>query len=117
MHGQEQLALADPDPGLEARLLALRARGHAAAGDSAACLDVVGRAERVLVTAPMGTASPWVSCYDSASLAIDTARCLHRIGHLAAARTQAERVIQLRAPDRVRTHAVVCLVADRYGRT
>ncbi len=110
VHGQEQLARADPHPGLEARLLALRARGHAAIGDSATCLDVLRRAERVLGSAQTARTSPWVSSYDSASLAIDTARCLHRIGHLGAARTQAEQVIRLRPPDRVRSRALAQLI-------
>jgi DNA-binding XRE family transcriptional regulator len=91
--GQEHLTLSDRHPGLEARLLALRARGHAATGDSASCLVDLGRAERVLASSPTKVASPWVSSYDAASLAVDTARCLYRIGQLGAARTQVEQVM------------------------
>ena len=64
---------------LEARLLALRARGHAATGNSAACTDDLRRAERVLVSTPADAGSPWASSYDGASLAVDTARCLPHV--------------------------------------
>jgi hypothetical protein len=108
--GQEQLTLAGRHPGLEARLLALRARGHATTGDSAASLDDLRRAERVLASTPADAASPWASNYDGASLAVDTARCLHRIGYLGTARTQVEQVIRLRPPDRVRSRALAQLI-------
>jgi transcriptional regulator with XRE-family HTH domain len=110
VHGQKQLARADRHPGLEARLLALQARSHAAAGNSAACLADLRRAERVLSGVPVESASPWVSSYDGASLAVDTARCLARIGHLGAARMQVEQVIRLRPPDRVRSRALAQLI-------
>lgn len=108
--GQKQLTVFGRHPGLEARLLALQARGHAATGDSAACLDDLRRTERVLASSPAGTASPWASSYDEASLAVDTARCLHQIGHFGAARTQVEQVIRLRPPDRVRSRALAQLI-------
>lgn len=108
--GREQLAGAGRHPGLEARLLALQARGHAAIGDSAACLDDLRRAERVLAGAPAEAGSPWASGYDDAALAVDTARCLRRVGHLEAAQTHVEQVIRLRPPDRVRSRALAQLI-------
>ncbi|GAB1693388.1 helix-turn-helix domain-containing protein [Krasilnikovia sp. M28-CT-15] len=110
LRGQEQIALADRHPGLEARLLALRARGHAATGDADACLDDLRRAEAALERPLPQSTSLWANNYDAASLAVDTARCLHQIGHLGSAWTQVEQVSLLRPPDRVRSRALAQLI-------
>jgi len=108
--GQEQLALGGRNPGLEARLLALQARGHAAAGDAGACIKDLRRAERVLASKSAKPTSPWATNYDDASLAVETARCLYRIGDFSAANTQVEQVIALRPPERIRSRALAHLI-------
>jgi len=58
--GQEHLAGGRPHPGVEARLLAMQARGHATGRQHDHCLQRLRQAERVLATAASEVPSPWV---------------------------------------------------------
>jgi hypothetical protein len=93
------------DPDLEAHLLALEARGHAALGEpgeAVLCLDLAEKALEVRRGEPR---SEWVSVFDEGALASDAARCMRQLGELGEARRQAERVIALRPPGRPRSRA------------
>src|SRR5205823_722441 len=88
--GHTQLAAGKPHPGVEARLLAMQARGHAALRNHDRCTEQLREAERMLVGTPREEPSPWVSSFDEASLATEAARCFQQLGQLSAARRQAE---------------------------
>jgi len=103
--GQQQLHEGPGNPELDARLLAMEARGLATRGDAAACTNRLGEAERALGGTFSEAPSPWVSRFDEASLASEAARCLRQLGDLDAARRQAERVVTLRSGERARSRA------------
>jgi DNA-binding XRE family transcriptional regulator len=108
--GHERLDRVARHPGVHSRLLALRARAYAAVGDSAACRKDLRCAERMLEQGHTPALSPWANGYDAASLAVDTARCLHHLGAHDAARTHVEHAIKIRPPDRVRSRALAQLI-------
>lgn len=105
--GQAVLRSGPTYPGLEARLLALEARGVAGQGskDAAGCDELLLRAERVLDNTTDDAASPWVSHFDEGSLASEAARCMRLLGDLAEAQRQAERIVTLRPSHRTRSRA------------
>ena len=105
--GRNVLLAGPRHPGLEARLLALEARGVAAKGKSspADCAQLLLRAEGMLDNSPDEPVSPWVSHFDGGSLASETVRCMRQLGDLAQARSQAERVISMRPSHRTRSRA------------
>jgi tetratricopeptide (TPR) repeat protein len=105
--GHAVLGVGRVNPGLEARLLALEARGVAGqkSKDSAVCTQLLTRAEQALTELPDGTPSPWVSRFDEGSLASEAARCMRQLGDLSEAQRQAERVITLRPSHRTRSRA------------
>lgn len=106
--GQAVLRAASPNPALEARMLALEARGVAGKDPAhpAECARLLLRAERAVGSAPASLASPWVSHFDEGSLASETTRCLRQLGDLEQARRQAERIISLRPSHRTRSRAL-----------
>jgi DNA-binding XRE family transcriptional regulator/tetratricopeptide (TPR) repeat protein len=97
--------LAGAQPRLQARLLALQARGYAALRQPYQCAQLLTEAESVLERSPAEETSLWVSHFDEGSLASESARCMRQIGDYHEARRQAERVIELRPRERVRSHA------------
>lgn len=103
--GGDSLPEQDRAPGVAARLSALRARACAHLGDADQCAAMIGAAERLLERRAGVPAPGWTNDFDEASLAVDAARCEHRLGRLNAARSWAERVLVLRAPQRVRSRA------------
>jgi hypothetical protein len=105
--GQAALCTGPAGPGLEARMLALEARGVAAKGHASRgeCSSLLLRAEKALDDVPAEPASPWVSHFDAGSLASEAARCMQQVGDLQQARQQAERVIALRPGNRARSRA------------
>jgi transcriptional regulator with XRE-family HTH domain len=111
--GMARLQEGPANPELAARLVALEARGHAALGESAACASLLLRAEQVLDAGPPAERSEWISRFDEASLASEAARCMRRLGRLAEARRQAERVVALRWGDRARSRAFGQLILAR----
>lgn len=117
--GREHLTADHHHPSIEARLLAMQARGHAAGGEHSRCVRRLHQAEQLLSTTPSEALSPWVSTFDEASLATEAARCFQELGQPSAARRQAEKVIALRAHERTRSRAfaqlilIAVLVAER----
>ena len=105
--GQAVLRTGRANPGLEARLLALEARGTAgeASKDSTACAQLLFKAEQSLAEIPAELPSPWVSRFDEGSLASEAARCMRQLGDLTEAQRQAERIITLRPSHRTRSRA------------
>lgn len=97
---------------LVARLHALKARGLSIKGESAECeaaLDDAGHA----LTGPGEDLADWLARFDEASLASEASLCFRQLGNLAAAESQANRVIELRASDRVRARAFAQLTLAR----
>lgn len=74
--GKLVLQNAAPRPDLEARLLAMEARGLAGRQQSKACIQLLLRAEKALDTSPSEPPSPWTSHFDRGSLASEAARCM-----------------------------------------
>lgn len=105
--GQAVLRTGAACPGLEARLLALEARGFAGQDnkDAGRCVKLLLRAEKALENTPAEPASPWVSHFDEGSLASEAARCMRQLGDLDEARRQAERIVTLRPGHRTRSRA------------
>ena len=105
--GQAALHAGPANPALEARMLALEARGVAGKepADPAECSRLLLRAERALEGTPATSVSTWVSHFDEGSLASETTRCLRQLGDLEQARQQAERIISLRPSHRTRSRA------------
>jgi tetratricopeptide (TPR) repeat protein len=110
IEGHKRLRAGAPHPAVEARLLAMQARGYAALGEDAACGQQLRKAEKVLAGAPDEGPSPWVSPFDHASLAAEAARCFRRLRRYGAARRQAERVVELRPRHRARSRAFAQLM-------
>ena len=105
--GQVALHGGAANPALEARMLALEARGVASKdpADPAECTRLLLRAERALEDTPASSVSTWVSHFDEGSLASETTRCPRQLGDLEQARQQAERIISLRPSHRTRSRA------------
>jgi tetratricopeptide (TPR) repeat protein len=103
--GQDVLRSAPPNSGLQSRLLAMEARGHAALRDSASCTTALRQAEQTLDKATTEASSPWVSGFDQGSLASEAARCFSQLGQLDQAKSQAEHILTLRPPKRARSRA------------
>jgi DNA-binding transcriptional regulator YiaG len=92
-------------PQLEARLLAMQARGHAALRRPTECTRLLTQAERVLGGIADEAVSEWISGFDEGALANEMARCMWQLGDLGEAKRQAERIIALRPASRPRARA------------
>ena len=103
--GQAVLQNAVPHPDLEARLLAMEARGLAGRQQSKECIQLLLRAEKALDESPSEPPSPWTSRFDKGSLASETARCMRQLGDWAEAQRQAEHIVRLRSRNRTRSRA------------
>lgn len=103
--GRNALAGGPRQPELEARLLAMHARGLAALRQPKESARLLLQAEHALTLSPAEELSPWVSRFDEGSLASEAARCLRQLGDLHQAQQQAERIIALRPGDRTRSRA------------
>lgn len=103
--GLETLADGPRNPDLKARLLAVEAKGYAALGDAEGAVRCLVLAEKALEEQAQEPLSVWVSGFDEGSLANDAARCMHQLGRLGVARQYADRVIELRPPNRPRSRA------------
>jgi hypothetical protein len=103
--GLGALASGPRNPGLEAHLLAIEARGFAALrepGDAVRCLSLAEKALQADYGEPR---SEWVNSFDEGSFANEAARCTLQLGQLSEAQRQAERVMALRPPGRPRSRA------------
>ncbi len=101
------LALVPVDPvcaELRARLYAMKARGAALLGDEATCAALLLAAERELGQA-LADGHGWLSHFDEAALAAESAVSLRDLGRLGQAQCKAVRVLTLRGSDRVRSRA------------
>jgi hypothetical protein len=103
--GQAALQGRSRPPELEARLLAMEARGFAALGDSNETTQILSRAETTLHRAYSAEPSQWISRFDDGSLATEAARCMLRLEQLDEAERHARRVIALRSTERKRSRA------------
>jgi hypothetical protein len=88
----------------------MQARCHAVKRDDDLCLEMLRRAERALARQQDESASPWVSVFDEASLAVEAARCLRELGQPVAARREAEKAVELRPGERTRSRALAKLL-------
>lgn len=104
--GQAVLEGAPRQPELVARLLAMQARGLAAAGHLDDTNQLLRRAETALGWAADEPPSQWVSGFDEGALASEAARCMRIVGDLSEAERQAQRIIVLRPSDRTRSRAI-----------
>ena len=111
--GHDLLAAGPRQPELAARLLAMQARAHAEIGEAAHATQLLRQAEDALSTEEEEELSPWVSRFDEGSLASEAARSFLRLRDMRAARAQAERILQVRAPDRTRSRAFAQLTLAR----
>ncbi|WP_280335673.1 helix-turn-helix transcriptional regulator [Nocardia wallacei] len=100
------LSKAPSNSELTARVLAMQARGLAALGEARQARRLLDRAEHTLDAAMPAVLSPWVSRFDLGSLASEAARSLRHLGDLTAAARAAQRIIDLRPPDRGRSRAL-----------
>ncbi|MFJ5608350.1 helix-turn-helix domain-containing protein [Streptomyces sp. NPDC093221] len=92
-------------PTLIARLHAMSARALAAAGQPTPALRALGRAEEVLDSASEAE-RPWLSPFDAAALALESALVLSDLRRHDEARTRAEHAIHLRESNRARSLAL-----------
>lgn len=93
-------------PELEARLLAMQARGLAGLGHAEDSTQMLRLAETTLGQAAEDVPSQWISGFDEGSLANEAARCLQVVGDLSEAERQAQRIIVLRPSGRTRSRAI-----------
>lgn len=93
-------------PELEARLLAMQARGLAVLGHADESTQLLRQAESKLVKSAEEAPSPWVSAFDEGAFANETARCLQVVGDLSEAERQAQRIIDLRPSERTRSRTI-----------
>lgn len=108
--GRQNLAAGHPHPGVQSRLFAMEARGHAVLRQQEECTKQLLLAERTLEGEPGETSSPWVSNFDHAALAAEAARCFRDLGQLDSAKRYAEQVVALRPADRPRSRAFAQLM-------
>jgi len=108
--GRTVLLSGPPQPEVEARLLAMQARGLAAFQEARECTQLLTQAERALSCACDEEPSRWMSGFDEGSLASEAARCMRQLGDLGEAQRQAERIITLRPADRTRSRALGQLI-------
>lgn len=106
---ESALAKAPTNPELEARVLAMQARGHAALGDVRQTHVMLERAARALDTDMAYPLSPWVSRFDHGSLAAEAARCARQLDEFSRAAEYAQRAIDHRPPERARSRALAQL--------
>jgi hypothetical protein len=104
-YGREILRGGPPNPELEARLLAMEARGFAAHRESIKSARLLILAEKALESDCPEPPSQWVSHFDEGSLASEAVRCMRQLGQFDEAERQAQRVIALRPGDRRRSRA------------
>ncbi|MFC3577801.1 helix-turn-helix domain-containing protein [Streptomyces yaanensis] len=93
-------------PTLIARLHAMQARALAAAGQHSAAERALDQARLTLRDAPVKVAHPWVSPFDAAALASESAEALRDMGRLREAVEYARQAVDLREAGRARSLAL-----------
>ncbi|GAB2875906.1 hypothetical protein [Streptomyces mayteni] len=86
-----------------ARLHTMEGRALARAGEETTANRAIETATECLSRDADGPSSVWISHFDEASLASETALCLRDLGRLPAAAESAERAVSLRTGDRARS--------------
>ncbi|TDB80277.1 helix-turn-helix domain-containing protein [Micromonospora sp. KC721] len=107
--GLKRLRQAPSHGGLQARLLAMQARGFAIAGQPVEATRTLADAEASLHR-PITAASEWLSPFDGTSFAIEAARCLIRVGDLSESQRRLRTVLAASPCDRVRSRALAQLM-------
>ncbi|KZM70467.1 transcriptional regulator [Nocardia terpenica] len=100
------LSKAPFNPQLTARVLAMQARCFAVLGETRKVRTLLDRAEHSLGGGTPDVISPWISQFDLGSLASEAARSFRQLGDLTHAAKAAQRIIDLRPPDRTRSRAL-----------
>jgi transcriptional regulator with XRE-family HTH domain len=90
---------------LTARLHAMQAHGLALQGRQDLCTVALQDAEVALATDIDEPLPDWITPFDEASLASESATCLRKLGDLTAAEQSARQAIALRDKSRARSHA------------
>jgi tetratricopeptide (TPR) repeat protein len=108
--GLEILTGGPLNPELESYLYAVQARVFAGLHDPQEAVRCLLQAEKVLQDPRGEPRSPWISTFDEASLASETARCMRQLGQLGEAKRQAQRVIELRHVTHSRARAFGLLI-------
>jgi hypothetical protein len=104
-NGLHQARTGSVDGPLVAKLYLMQARAQAVLGQKDGVDRALVRAHDRL-SGPSSTAvAVWMSPFDEASLAIETAQCLRDVGRLGEALTAAERAVALRDTNRARSLA------------
>lgn len=103
--GEKALADEPRSPELEARVLAMQAKGFASLQKQHETLVLLERAGKALEGSYSAEPSPWVSHFDEASLASEAAQCMRQLGKPIHSQHHAERIIELR-PIETRSHAL-----------
>ncbi|WP_431914172.1 helix-turn-helix domain-containing protein [Micromonospora carbonacea] len=108
-NGLEHLRQAPSHGRLQARLLAMQARGFAIGGQPVDATRALADAEASLHKPITGT-SEWLSPFDVTSFAIEAARCLLRVGDLAESHRRLQAALAVSPADRVRSRALAQLM-------
>lgn len=108
-NGLEHLRQAPYHGRLQARILAMQARGFAIAGRPLEATRALTDAEAAL-HGSIAAASDWLSPFDTTSFAVEAARCLLHIGDLSEAQRRLHDVVAIRSGDRVRSRAFAQLM-------
>ncbi|MBT2510285.1 XRE family transcriptional regulator [Streptomyces sp. ISL-98] len=101
--GRDHVAHGTAVPTLSARLHAMEARALAQLGEPDATRRALALAQKELARSPDAPPSYWISSFDAAALASETALSLQDLGTLPAAVDAAERAVALRSGDRARS--------------
>ncbi|MDA0564151.1 helix-turn-helix domain-containing protein [Streptomonospora sp. S1-112] len=111
-HGWAELDGSE-DAALRGRLLAMKARARAAAGETAQSLAALHEAKRLLTARPAPIGFDWTSPFDEGSLASEAARAMCDLGDYASAAAYTHRALELREPDRLRARTLASLLRAR----
>ncbi|MBT2457503.1 hypothetical protein [Streptomyces sp. ISL-86] len=101
--GRERMVRGPRVPALSARLHAMEARALAQLGEAAATQKALDQARKELARTPGAPPSYWLSPFDAAALASETAFSMNDLGMLPAAIEPAEEAVALRTGDRARS--------------
>jgi tetratricopeptide (TPR) repeat protein len=104
-NGLHQARTGSVDGPLVAKLYSMQARALAVLGQKDSVERALTRAYDDLGGSPPTAAAVWMSPFDEASLAIETAQCLRDVGRLDESLSAAERAVALRDTNRARSLA------------
>ncbi|WP_347608374.1 hypothetical protein [Acrocarpospora sp. B8E8] len=76
-------------------------------------MDLLRKAETTLAINPTNPISQWVNNFDEGSFASEAVRCMLLLGDYSEAQRQAERIVELRPAERMRSRAFGKLALSR----